>query len=247
MIADNHTHQPWFPGPRATPQTMHRTALSALLREAQLLLNGKYGAVERLEYQELMSRNFDEVMDERGGYRDAVSALLKLQIQQNMAFMANYHHHRLQPLLQQVRDELKFEGPLPDMILFRRLPRLLMNGDGLWCQAPVPAFWNVESARHAANPEARDEAPIESGPGNDDPADEDLVFLEIHTNLDYPMLVQRGPLSLGTPYHPDLRAAFADVLLAPSQYRVHRTYERRTEQGDAMFLVVRPQQPWETP
>lgn len=242
MSADNHAHQPWFPGPHTTPQTMYRTALTALLREAQLVLTGKGGAIERLEFQELIGTNFDAMMDERGHFKADVSVLRKLEIQQNIAFMANHYHHRMLPLLQQVRDDLQFQGPLPDMILFRRVPRLLMRGDGLWCQMPVPAFWDVRGAMAGSVTAAPD---AEQGDG--EAADGESVVLEIHTSLAYPMLVQRGPSALATPYHADLRAACADVLLAPSLFVVQRTYERRTDHGDAMFLVVRPQQPWETP
>ncbi len=242
MITDNHAHQPWFPGPNTTPQTMFRTALTALLREAQALLTGPAGAIERLEYQELIVTNFDAVMDETGRFKSDVSLLRKLEIKQNIAFMANHHLYRMQPLLHQVREDLQFQGPLPDMILFRRVPRLLMRGDRLWCQAPVPVFWDVPGALRIAQTEVADaeNALAETVNG-------ETVVLEIHTSLDYPCLVQRAPSALATPYHADLRAAFADVLLAPSLFVVQRTYERRTDHGDVMFLVVRPQQPWETP
>ena len=211
------------PAVPATPHTMIQTViqqhLDLLVRvHRQRMLSPYYRQV----MMELLETDHTRWLDEQGRLRGDLTTAEQCQSESCLEFFRGFWHQYLAPLYARTADSIGYRGTAPETLLLRPFNRLLMRGDWLTLPVPTPAFWNL--------------APSDNEPGTE-------IVLHIHAGIEYPMLFRAPPPFLGAP-----RAGHdprtADVILAPSHYRVLRSIRHHVGEKELIAISVRPINPW---
>ena len=212
---------PTFP---ATPHTMIQTViqqhLDLLVRvHRQRILSPYYRQV----MTELLETDHTRWLDEQGRLRDDLAIAEQFQYESCLDFFRGFWHQYLTPLYARTAESLGYRGTAPETLLLRPFNRLLMRGDWLTLPVPTTAFWNLASGDDGV-------------PGTE-------IYLKIHTSIDYPMLFRAPPPFLGASRAGD-DSRTADVILAPSHYRVLRSTRHHVGDKELIAISVRPISAW---